>query len=913
MSSNKFKNNYLKIFLFLLFFGLLSLVGEISFFNKDFFHVGESGQRVPFSYFWLRHLTSFLLLLVTFFFRKKRIDVQNVKPYLALFVLLINIIPGFFFLSKFLTLFLSFLVFLYIQSDFDVWKYKHLLRKNLYIIVFFFVLFFLFYPLFLTEGYVFDPLSLFTSWPGYRLSHVPEIRESFGGASDLYDAFLPQWKYTYESVRQGVFPLWQFSKGLGTSLYQQSYHPEKLISFLVKPSEALTLLVVLRLFLSMIGMFFLLRSMKVREIPCIIGGIAYSLSGFIIGWLHGPQSSVSYHIPFLFLFLIEYLRSRQTKYLFYFALWSSLTIYAGFLPVAAYSFYAAGIFLLLIYLFSKQKLFVKIKGLLKLSFFWILGIIAVSFHFVPNFYSAFIGKTLDISYRSVGHVSHISPKYFMNILFPSYFGWEISPEIRPYVSSVIILFFILGLFFLVPRLTEFKSGLKEKEKYFISFSLLLIPFTMAMFGLSPFYQISNKLPVLNSSPLNRLQSITSFILVVLGILGLDLFLQSYKRISDYYKKKQNLYIVIIGILFLFTVIVAVTSFVSDKGEGYHAVYPVFILFSLVILAFQLSILLKRNSIYFLVILLFLVSTESVLLNRRYVPVNKKAHFITEINVPLIDFIKKNTRKYEGVLVFDSNYNTNGTLGNYGIREKIVHQFYDLDHRALILDTFSERSFASPTAPALTSRYTNFTSSFIQLMGVKYLVFPFEFKGDSLPPHYNLVYDALDGKIYQNNLYKKNRGIFFCKPKYFKAENREEVLRDIKTMDYSNFVYLEDQKRLKLNYKDNMLCSLSDIKYTPNKIVYRYQSNSDGILTFPEAFHEGWSVSVNGKKTDLLKTNLVFRGVGIQEGKGEIVFTYHISIFFKILVIVGLLAFISLVILFTFLNKGKKDDKEHKPL
>ena len=111
----------------------------------------------------------------------------------------------------------------------------------------------------------------------------------------------------------------------------------------------------------------------------------------------------------------------------------------------------------------------------------------------------------------------------------------------------------------------------------------------------------------------------------------------------------------------------------------------------------------------------------------------------------------------------------------------------------------------------------------------------------------------------------------------------------------------------------MSCSVSDIKYTPNKIIYRYQSNSDGILTFPEAYHKGWSVAVNGKKTDLLKTNLVFRGVGIQEGKGEIVFTYHISMFFKILVIVGSLSFISLVCLFFFSNKIKKNDREHKLL
>ncbi|MFC2166792.1 YfhO family protein [Acidobacteriota bacterium] len=789
------------------------------------------------------------------------------------------------------------------------------MRKNAHIIVFFFVLFFLFYPLLLTEGYRFDPLSLYTKLPGYRLSQVPELRESFGGASDLYDAFLPLWKYNYESLRQGVFPLWQFNKGLGAAIYQQSYHPEKLISFLVKPSEALTLLIMLKLFLSMMGMFFLLRSMKVREISCMIGGIAYSLSGFIIGWLHGPQSSVSYHIPFLFLFLIEYLRSRQTKHLFYFALCSSLTIYAGFTPVAAYSFYAAGIFLLLFYLFSKQKLFMKIKGLIKVSLFWILGIIAVSFHFIPTFYSAFIGKTLDISHRRIGHVNFLSPKYFMNILFPSYHGWEISPEIRPYVNSVVLLFFILGLFFLVHRLFEFKRELIEREKYFLSFFIMLIPFTMAMFGLAPFYQISNKLPILNSSPLNRLQSLTSFTLVVLGILGLDLFLQSYKRIADYYKKKKIPFLIVSEILFLFALFVTVISFNSDKETGSHAVYLVFIFISLAILAFQLSVLFKRKAVFFLTLLLLLVSTESILLNRHYVPVNKKGFFITDINVPLIDFIKKDTRKYEGVLVFDSNYNINGTLGNYGIREKIVHQFYERDHRALILDTFSDRSFATPTAPDLSSRYTNFTSSFIQLMGVKYLVFPFEFEGDNLPPFYERVYENLDGKVYQNNLYMRYRGIFFCKPKYFKAENRELVLKDIKTMDYSSYVYLEDQKKLDLNYTDDMSCTVFNIKYSPNKVIYRYQSNSDGILTFPDAYHQDWSVTINGKKTDVLKTNFVFRGVGIKEGNGEIVFTYHRSKFFIVLIILGLISFICLVSLYFYSNKNKrkKNESEHKSL
>lgn len=536
----------------------------------------------------------------------------------------------------------------------------------------------------------------------------------------------------------------------------------------------------------------------------------------------------------------------------------------------------------------------------------------VSFHFIPTFYSVFIGRTVDISYRRIGQVNHLSPKYFLNILFPSVNGWDVSPEARPYVSAVVILFFIIGVFFILFRLAVGQFGLKDREKYFVSFSLILIPFTMAMFGLAPFYQISGKLPVLNSSPLTRLQSLTSFLLVVLGVLGLDLFIQSNRKIREFYKRRRAIFLVVVEILFLAALSVAMTSLFSDKSEQYYAVFPVFILFALVILTFQLSVFLKWNPVLFLVVLVILVSVESTLLNRRYVPVNKSLHFITEVNMPLVDYLKDNMRKHEGVLVFDSNYNVNGSMGNYGIREKIVHQFYDYEHKALILDTFSERSFATATAPDLASRFTDFSSSLIQLMGVKYLVFPFEFDGDNLPPFYRLVYQNRDGQVYRNNLYMKHRGIFFCRPKYYRAENRDEVLANVKRMDYSSYVFLEEGQALELDYKDNMTCDVYAIHYTPNKVIYRFSSNSDGILTFPEAYHEGWSVTVNGKKADVLRTNLLFRGVAIKEGKGEIVFTYRVPRLFLILIFVSALALACLYSQYAFSQKIRKNRRKPRP-
>jgi len=904
MNISQLRTSGLRVLLFLIYFCLISFVIEVTFFNKDFFYSGEKGRPSSFDYSAFRQLAIFLILILSFVLQKKRVNVRNLKPYSALFLLFLNIIPGVYFLSKFLILFLSFLLFLYIKSDGSFWKYKRLLSKNMYIIVFFFVLFILFFPLFFKEDYIYDPLSLYYRWPGYRLSRVSGL-ETIGGTSDLFDAFFPGWKYTYQSIKSGFLPLWRYNKGLGVPIYGQYDHPERIISFIIRPCEGLTLRILLKLFLSMTGMFFLLRAIKLRNTLCITGGIAYALSGFIIGWLHGPQSSVSYHIPFLFLFLIRYLESKKTKFLFYFAVVCSLTIGSGFLSIAGYSFYGIGLFLVLYFLLDRKPFFLRFRNILSVSLFWILGIVVMAFNFIPLYYAFFVTKTFDISYRQIGRIPHLSPKYFANIIFPSFHGWRISPEIRPYVSSILVLFLIIGLICFALRFIRSRWRIAGKEKYYVTFLLLLIPFAMALFGLFPFYDISCRLPVLNSSPLTRLQSISSFFLVIVGVIGLDLFIGSYSKIVDFYRKKKWIFLAIVEILLLASLFVAVKSFLSDKETHDHTIYPVFVFFSLVIVAFQLSLFLKKKSGFFLVLLLLLVSGETVIQNRNYIPVNRKVHFITEIETPLIAFVRKNIRRHEGVLVFDSNYNVNGTLGNYGIREMIVHEFHRHEYKALILDTFSPKSFATPTAPVLASRNTDFSSSFIQLMGVKYLIFRSEFKGDRLPPFYSLVYSRLDGKVYRNNLYNKEKGIFFCRPEYFGPEEKEEVLGKIKSMDYSRYVFIEKGGELNLDYKDNMSCMINIAEYTPNRVIYRYRTNSDGILTFPEAYDKDWSVAVNGKKAEVLETNLIFRGVALEEGKGRIVFEYHAPKLYQMLGLVGLVALLFLVSMYLILNKSKK--------
>lgn len=112
--------------------------------------------------------------------------------------------------------------------------------------------------------------------------------------------FVPWWQAAYDSLRQGVLPLWNPLNGLGAPLlanYQTAflYPPNWLLLILAalagpESSAAAiawgyTLLAALHLAWCGLGMAWLLRRFSFGWLAQIIGGLAYSLSGYIVARL----------------------------------------------------------------------------------------------------------------------------------------------------------------------------------------------------------------------------------------------------------------------------------------------------------------------------------------------------------------------------------------------------------------------------------------------------------------------------------------------------------------------------------------------------------------------------------------------------------------------------------------------------
>ena len=64
-----------------------------------------------------------------------------------------------------------------------------------------------------------------------------------------------------------------------------------------------------------------------------------------------------------------------------------------------------------------------------------------------------------------------------------------------------------------------------------------------------------------------------------------------------------------------------------------------------------------------------------------------------------------------------------------------------------------------------------------------------------------------------------------------------------------------------------------IQYTPNEIVIKYSSLAHGFLVLTDAYDKDWTAYIDGKETEILQSDYLFRAVSIPAGEHTIRFKY----------------------------------------
>ena len=118
------------------------------------------------------------------------------------------------------------------------------------------------------------------------------------------------------------------------------------------------------------------------------------------------------------------------------------------------------------------------------------------------------------------------------------------------------------------------------------------------------------------------------------------------------------------------------------------------------------------------------------------------------------------------------------------------------------------------------------------------------------------------------------------PKAFLVGNYEVIKNDQKIInkilsqgfDLRKSAVLE--KEINVDKSSKISGSAEIIKYTPNKLIIDTDSDREAILVISDNFYPGWHAKMNGKDTEVLRTNYTFRGVVVLEGKNRVEMYYY---------------------------------------
>ena len=170
-----------------------------------------------------------------------------------------------------------------------------------------------FYPV-LFQGKVFLPADLLAKMQPWKSMDIPLPKYPYNPILDAIQAFYPWRRFSADSFRQGVLPLWNpyYFAGVPFLANNQSalLYPLNILFWWLPVERAFGYAASLHFFLSGVFTFLFLRHLHLSRVPSLFGACALMLSGFFVCWMQFPVfASVAVWLPLLLLLTSKALKN----------------------------------------------------------------------------------------------------------------------------------------------------------------------------------------------------------------------------------------------------------------------------------------------------------------------------------------------------------------------------------------------------------------------------------------------------------------------------------------------------------------------------------------------------------------------------------------------------------------------------
>ena len=739
-----------------------------------------------------------------------------------------------------------------------------------------------FWPFFI-KGLVPLPADIITGmyfpWLDYKWGYPVGVPVKNPLLSDVVSQIYPYKIYALQALKAGVIPLWNPLMFGGfphlANIQVGLFNPTNLLYLILPPLTAWGWQTVFQPFLAAFFAYLFFRSLNLSKIAAVLGGLIFAFSGFLIIWLewnvHGYVIAL---LPALLYLTQEYFRSGKTR----FGIWLSLAlagqIFAGYPQIVVYSLLALGLFVLTQFkLWQKRTL---------LWFFWLgLGAALASCQLIPT-------VELFLNSQRRGEVLTVNQSFLpwvhlIAFLAPDFFGHPVTGNFwgaGDYTHSALY----SGLVTLILACLILRRVKKTKETFFLVALLTLALLLVLPIPLAAWWQRLNFFGQ-GAMAATRALFLINFSLAGLAAYSFDFLRKGKMSLKDWRWGWLPVFalIIIFGKTF-FSVyqrglpLGAGVTLINWRVGMRNLILPGAVaFFTSGLLAFAiLGRPLVRKAALGLLFILAVV--ELFRFGWKYTPFTPSNLVFPE--TPAIEFLKRQPGifRVEGGDVVPMNM-----LVAYGLSSFSAYDPMYPRRQAQFLAIIEG---GTPNHPK--PRYGQISRYDSPLFDLSNICYVLAVKRDNLEratpqgnsmnwqfklPKFEAVFEDGSVKVLKNN---------YCLPRAFlvrhyvveKAEERIAERLQEESFNPQKTVVLEKELGVTLVGEIEAGETVKQTAVESNKQEFLVTVKKPALLFVSENDYPGWEAEIDGRKTEIFRTDFAFRSVLIPEGEHKVGFSYR---------------------------------------
>ncbi len=716
------------------------------------------------------------------------------------------------------------------------------------------------------------------------------LQKAFMWEDFLYQVY-PWRNFVAVSLANGEFPLWNpytfngmpFFADIPTAVL---YIPNLILTLFVSGDKLdfyyIELLIILHYAIAGIGMYYLLKNLKLENIFSLFGSIVFTLSGFMI--THGIHIWIVYHVAWLPLILLLFKKALEEKS-FYFTILGGLifghSILAGHPQVSLY----ISFLLLLFFIFEFFSLFREsgFKNAFSIIPYAIvvpvIAIAIIAVQLLPTLELSPLSARAEITYEK-SQEGTLAPQQIITLLIPKYFGEQSAAvfnywgpggyaqfwETNIYIGISALFFVVIAILF------------AYRNKYVIFFSFIAIfAFLYALgdnFIIHKFFFFNVPGFQLFRNP-GRMSLWFSFASAILCSFGLKEFINF---VSNH--KIRLKYIIItcsLASIFVWVLVQAGLFQNSINPEQLPEIKRltneqanIFIMIALVICVIFILYYSKKLSVFLFCIILIIIHFIDLSIfgfnfnNGKISPTeySKKTE-------SLINYLKDEGKK--------EYFRINSRQGSY----MILDRNQGLIDRIFLMEGYTQLTLRRTNPPAET------WDKLCDMMNAKYRI------------EVNQTNRTMQLKPSDTYL---PRSYFMYNYKVISDENKIKEMMTSSEFDPRKFVILEEYPEIDIQTTDITNWESEIIDYKLNSIKLNVSTPQNGILVLSEIFYPGWKAFVDGVEKKIYRCNWNQRAIMVPTGSHNIELIFKPTSFYKGIWMSSFSLLFSIIALIYFKNK-----------